>query len=466
MSIDEVFETIKSNMYLGIVGVIILAVLIGVGYFLIYKKLLRGRKKMTAKQLIMIGLIAGYLIMVMGLTFLNRPSGMFHSFNFSILSSYKEAWNNFDVRTWQSLIFNIIMFVPLGILLPIVHKRFQNITFTLAAGLMLTLLIELLQFVTASGVFDLADIFNNLMGTLVGYSIVMTTINLKKRRYRVVLKYFSPFFIVLVMFVGIFAYYNLKEFGNLSQNYSNKLNMKNTTITTNLNFDSEENIVPIYKAPSLSKDAAKEFVVDFYENINIDTSNIEIIDYHEVAVYWVRGGKDGESYNIWLNNLDGSFEYTDFSFFDDDVDQISAPKEVVLEKLEDFNITMLAETEITSDEEGVYNFTANKNIDGNTLINGVLTCSYYNDDTIKNINNNMVVYEKVKDISVISEKSAYEKITEGKFKYLTYDKINTIEINDVSLDYRLDSKGYYQPVYIFNSLINDTPHSIIIPALS
>jgi len=464
--IDEIFGILKEYIFLAIVGVIALAVLIGIGYFVIYKKLLRGRKKITIKQMIMITLIAGYLIIVVGVTFLNRGAGIYNTSNFNFLSSYKAAWNDFDVRTWQYLIFNIIMFIPLGILLPIAHKKFQNIMLTIVAGLILTILIEFLQFVTAFGIFELDDIFNNLLGAIVGYSMVMTVISLKKRqkhKYRKALAYFSPFLIVIILFTGVFTYYNLKEFGNLSEKYDYKLNTKNTTITSDLFFSSEEKIVPIYKAPTLSKDSAREFVVDFFANINIDTSDLEIIDYYEEAIYWVRD----RSYNIWLNNLDGSISYTDFSKFDDAISPTNASIDVITEKLEYFDINIPAEAEIESDEGGYYEFIVEKKVDGNTLIHGVLSCSYYNDDTLKNIDNNLVVYEKVKDVAVISEKEAYENIKEGKFAYrIDIDKIDTIEINDIFLDYRLDSKGYLQPVYIFNSLINDEPYSIIIPALS
>ncbi len=151
--------------------------------------------------------------------------------------------------------------------------------------------------------------------------------------------------------------------------------------------------------------------------------------------------------------------------FDNAVPKI-ATAEVIKEKLKHFNINVPdGYYAFAYDEDGNYSFRV-KNVVGNTLINGDLSCSYYSDDTIKSIENNMVVYEKVKDSNVISEMEAYEKIKKGKFSYGMYaDKIDTIEVNGISLDYRLDSKGYYQPVYIFNSLINDEPYSIIIPAL-
>lgn len=297
----------------------------------------------------------------------------------------------------------------------------------------------------------------------------MTVINLRKRqeqKYRKAITYFSPFLIVLTLFIGVFIYYNLKEFGNLSENYNYKLNMKNTTITANIAFSSDKKVVPTYKAPTLDKDSAVEFVVDFFENISIDTSNLEIIDYYEEAVYWVRGDKDSSSYNIWLYNLDGSYRYTDYSKFNDGIVPTNASVEVIKEKLEDFNISIPKEAEVNVKEED-YIFTVEKKIGENTLTNGILSCSYYSDNTIKSIKNDIVSYKKVKDALAISEIEAYEKIKEGKFKYrIDNNQIDTIEIKDISLDYRLDSKGYLQLVYLFNSNINGEDYVIIIPALS
>ena len=53
----------------------------------------------------------------------------------------------------------------------------------------------------------------------------MTVISLnksQKHKYRKAFAYFSPFLIVAALFGGVFTYYNLKEFGNLSQSYDYK----------------------------------------------------------------------------------------------------------------------------------------------------------------------------------------------------------------------------------------------------
>mgnify|MGYP007016534946 FL=1 len=197
---------------------------------------------------------------------------------------------------------------------------------------MLTFVVEILQRITAFGIFELDDIFNNVIGTLVGYSIVMTVISLnknQKHKYRKAFVYFSPFLIVVALFAGMFIYYNLQEFGNLSQNYDYKLNVKNADIISDIVFSEDTEMVPVYKAPSLNKDKSKKFAADFFNSINtnIDTSNMEILDYHEEIVYRV------SRYSLWLNNIDGSYRYTDFSFFDDDINPKSASADILIDEL-------------------------------------------------------------------------------------------------------------------------------------
>ena len=60
---------------------------------------------------------------------------------------------------------------------------------------------------------------------------------------------------------------------------------------------------------------------------------------------------------------------------------------------------------------------------------------------------------------------AFSRIAQGKFHYGSeYGKMQSVEIIAVKLEYRLDSKGFYRPIYMFNTFINGLEYSIIIPA--
>lgn len=466
MRTHEILGIIKRNFHIGLIGVIILGILWSIGYFFIYKRVLGGKKSPTKKQIILGCAFTGYIIMVLGVTFLNRNSNFKGNVNFHFLSSYREAWNTFTLRSWQFLILNILMFMPLGILLPILHNRFHEIKWTMGTALGFTLFIECLQLITGFGIFELDDIFNNVLGALIGYGIIMTIFTIleaPKHRFLKIVGYLSPLILTLVIFMGIFSYYNSQEFGNLPVAYSYKMNIKNTKISLDVELNKERNLATVYQAPNYNKNSAEEFVTSFLENRHIDTKNIEINPYSNSAIYWIRSEP---SYNIWIEYLDGSYRYTDFSSFDEGIEPMDIDQDILLEELSDFGIQIPTKAVFNNKDLGSYEWAVEKEIVGDSITEGVLTCRYYSDNTIKEINNNLITYNRVKEVPIKSETEAFEELVDGKFKFFdSVDKIESINIKDVELNYHLDSKGYYQPAYSFDSVIDGKEFKIIIPAL-
>lgn len=66
---------------------------------------------------------------------------------------------------------NVVLFLPLGILLPVLWKRFRGMKPVLAAGFFLSLGIELLQILTFR-LTDVNDLLMNTLGTLLGFLAV------------------------------------------------------------------------------------------------------------------------------------------------------------------------------------------------------------------------------------------------------------------------------------------------------
>ena len=153
MRIHEVMYYVKTYFVLGVIGLFILGFTGVFGYFVVYKKILGGKRRISKKQLIIGCLFTIYMIMVLGVTFLSRGSHFKGSVNLNFLSSYKEAWYSFSFRDWQYIILNIFMFVPFGFLLPLLNKRFQKLRYTFIATLLFTLLIESFQYISGKGIF-------------------------------------------------------------------------------------------------------------------------------------------------------------------------------------------------------------------------------------------------------------------------------------------------------------------------
>ena len=81
----------------------------------------------------------------------------------------------FDFASARDLIWNVVgntaMFIPSGIVLPIVYRKLNSFWKVLAAGALISLCIEILQLPFASRASDIDDIILNTLSVAVGYGI-------------------------------------------------------------------------------------------------------------------------------------------------------------------------------------------------------------------------------------------------------------------------------------------------------
>ena len=152
--------------------------------------------------------------------------------------------------------------------------------------------------------------------------------------------------------------------------------------------------------------------------------------------------------------------YTDFSSFDEDKEPKDVDEETLKENVTKFGIDIPQDAHFQKVETGTYKWTVDKKVRENQLIDGSLSVNYYNDNTVKRIENQLITYDKVRDIQIKSEQEAYKEILDGKFKYYSENKmIKTLHIHKIEVSYYLDSKGYYQPVYAFHSTVDGTDNN-------
>lgn len=75
---------------------------------------------------------------------------------------------NLDIRI-KNLVGNIIGFVPLGILLPLLSNRFLNLKSVIIATFSLSFTYEFFQLLFGFGSFDIDDLILNTLGGILGY---------------------------------------------------------------------------------------------------------------------------------------------------------------------------------------------------------------------------------------------------------------------------------------------------------
>lgn len=75
---------------------------------------------------------------------------------------------NRPVEYIKNTILNIILFMPMGFLLPVIWKEYHSIKKTVFMGLAISVIIELLQIFTFR-LTDIDDLITNTLGTFLGY---------------------------------------------------------------------------------------------------------------------------------------------------------------------------------------------------------------------------------------------------------------------------------------------------------
>ncbi|MBY0755956.1 VanZ family protein [Clostridium sardiniense] len=157
---------------------------------LFFKMQKRSNLKFSTKRVIWNTLFAIYILLVMSVTIFPIIINTQRTIDVSAtinLVPFKETINSFNslLDSFSTLfaiklflvnvLGNILLFTPLGFLLPIVNPNINNIKPIFKISLIATISIELIQFITSlSGGFrvtDIDDVILNILGGLFGFLI-------------------------------------------------------------------------------------------------------------------------------------------------------------------------------------------------------------------------------------------------------------------------------------------------------
>lgn len=105
-----------------------------------------------------------YIIVVLYLTLFSREAGSRDAVSLTVFGTITAT-----PRAYSYVIENILLFVPWGILLPLLIRRCRNPILCTATGLAASLFIETTQLLTHRGFFQLDDLIMNTLGTFMGW---------------------------------------------------------------------------------------------------------------------------------------------------------------------------------------------------------------------------------------------------------------------------------------------------------
>ena len=358
------------------------------------------------------------------------------------------------------------MFIPLGFLLPLGIKCFQSFYLTAFAGFLFTIVIEASQLHFHLGMFELDDLMNNTVGTMIGFGIYVLYGKLILRRdfhIRKIILAQIPLLLTILSFGSLFTIYQFQELGNLSYEFRIPFDHERLSVSTDITFSKEAGTAAVYKCVRLSKEDTITFAREFYDRLGLELDESQNDFYDETAIFYDTKG----SFHLWVDYLGGSYWFTDFDAKYDTKATVAknAEEEEVKAALESYGIYIPDDISMyyRDDLESYIFEYANYETDS-YFLDGSIVVEYMDNGKIAGINYGVITSEMYKEFRILSEKEAYEMICDGNFNFQQIDGLN-IHVQSCSLEYLTDSKDYSQPVYHFICDINGKESLIGIPAI-
>lgn len=161
--ISDLIENISLNARQSILfgAVILVSYLILKG---IYFKVRNKKPNLCIYRIFSVYLFLCYIMFVLYMVLLSREAGTRETVNLKIFGTYSES-----PRAQAYMFENILLLIPFGFLLPYLSKRLSTFAHALSLGMLFSLVIEIIQYITKRGYFQIDDIWLNTIGAVLGF---------------------------------------------------------------------------------------------------------------------------------------------------------------------------------------------------------------------------------------------------------------------------------------------------------
>ncbi len=185
----EHFTRIIAEQFKGIyLRDLIMIILVALLFVLVIRAArLKAGKDMTMSQSLLTFMTVAYAGALLLITIFRRASGSRSGQinTYVYFGSLRGGW--FSTKLAVYSILNVILFVPWGFLLELMRSKehiAKAFLLTVLTGFLTTFFIEIVQYVTGRGVFEMTDIVTNVTGTAIGaiLAFVVTKICLKYKQ--------------------------------------------------------------------------------------------------------------------------------------------------------------------------------------------------------------------------------------------------------------------------------------------
>lgn len=93
---------------------------------------------------------------------------------FKTIISFIKGYGKYSFNIWFFNLFgNVVAFIPMGYLLPIVFNKLNSLIRALTVTFLISLVLEMIQLWLRLGIADIDDVILNTIGGLVGYHLLI-----------------------------------------------------------------------------------------------------------------------------------------------------------------------------------------------------------------------------------------------------------------------------------------------------
>ncbi len=147
--------------------------IMALGVFLSVRLNIKGTFRKAQSVACIVLFVWGAVVLFMTVLGRRYHPHYYDNHDYELFSSYRAIFNEQNMTMLISVLQNILMFIPIGITLPIVLISKHKYVVSLLICFLFSLLIETCQLLLKSGYFELDDLFNNTLGGLIGIIICL-----------------------------------------------------------------------------------------------------------------------------------------------------------------------------------------------------------------------------------------------------------------------------------------------------
>lgn len=394
-----------------------------------------------------------YLCTLLFVTFAGRWVSRLAPFTAMSLRSFdalREALISPDRHAQNQMLLNVLIFVPLGLLLVWHAQRHEKGTKLYWLVLLLPLGIELIQFATRLGFFDLDDLLLNSLGGAWGLCLGLCYISLKKKK-SVLFPAFGVLLPVAVIAAGL-LWLAARPYGFVPQDFTDPTHGKPQSVSVDALDGQLPESVTVYRIVSLSESEAEQTADRLFAALgltrNMNLSNV----YDDLAVYWA----EHSNVYVWVY-YNGDFDL----HIPNGLPIEGTPAETALDLLKQAGFSLPAPDEAEADRMRWSFHPADGLLyDGEIYVG---TTAY----------SGTVIEAHLRRLQPGTSCAAYDAsalcdvLLAGRFSILdgaNAGPIHQLDCQSAEPTWSIDGKGYYHPLLLIDCLIDGEPSQILASA--